>query len=137
MCIVPSFVGKDSPLRQKQGILSKSMKRVHKGISEIVIMVSGVGLLILVTVVGLTVNKMQAEAAKKEEVELKKAMITPTPLPTATPFPTSTRMPTPTKISSPSATLTPVASASATVSSTTKPTNTPTVKVTATPTKAP
>ncbi len=70
----------------------------------------------------------QTEAAKKEAAELKKAMITPTPFPTETPFPTSTRMPIPTmKISSPSATLAPVATVSATISSTVKPSATPTI----------
>ena len=91
-------------------------------------MAFGIGILILVTVVGLVMDKIQTEAAKKEAAELKKAMITPTPFPTATPFLVSTRMPIPTvKISSPSATLAPVATVSATISSTVKPSVSPTI----------
>ena len=104
------------------------MKHAKRGISQIIIMAFGIGILILVTVVGLVMDKIQTEAAKKEAAELKKAMITPTPFPTETPFPTSTRMPIPTvKISSPSATLAPVATVSATISSTVKPSATPTI----------
>ena len=104
------------------------MKHAKRGISQIIIMAFGIGILILVTVVGLVVDKIQTEAAKKEAAAMKKAMITPTPFPTDIPTPTNTRAPTPTiRISSPSATLAPVASASATVSSTVKPSASPTV----------
>jgi len=113
--------------------MKTALERILKGIA---FPLAGIGVLILCTIIGLVVDKSLAEKAKKEEAALKKAMITPTSIPTETPKPTSVVSPTPTaKISSMSAILV-ESTASATVSPTVKITSTPTVKP-ATPTIAP
>ncbi len=113
--------------------MKTAFERIVKGIAFPLV---GIGVLIFCTIIGLVIDKGLAEKAKKEEAELKKAMITPTSIPTETPKPTRIVIPTPTaKISSMSAILV-ESTASATVSPMVKATSAPTVKP-ATPTTAP